>query len=301
VTVDLFDFDFGANPRLRLELYDQDEDDIKPFDNRVEYWSTGVGQATHHLNLQRRGPVVAAWNGLFFDLNGQGPGAIAGHLTPVVLGGHIHYAGVGNHRWTFGVKFSHGGPEFKALYHPTSVQTAHEFDFAAGAAQCLIHEGKPLKITPPPGVPPRVSGSALRIRAAETANDAGYIPIVDFIKVSRVSMGWSKDTTHLYLLYVNSPATETENSLKFKHGEAVSNGWNLADLQRFWIAKGVWGAINSDGGGPAQLTYLLPDGRYVLLPPKWASNGNRRVIPADFQGAPEGGSLMYFYIRENGG
>ncbi len=41
-TLDLFRFDFTANPALRLELFDQDQDDEKPFDNEVKYWKRGV-------------------------------------------------------------------------------------------------------------------------------------------------------------------------------------------------------------------------------------------------------------------
>src|SRR5437763_4034906 len=40
--LDLLQFDFTANPRLRLELYDQDEDDPVPFDNSVDYWARGI-------------------------------------------------------------------------------------------------------------------------------------------------------------------------------------------------------------------------------------------------------------------
>lgn len=40
--LDLFDFDFGANSRLRWEIFDQDEDDAKPLDNHVEYWDRNV-------------------------------------------------------------------------------------------------------------------------------------------------------------------------------------------------------------------------------------------------------------------
>src|SRR5580658_6291812 len=62
-TVDLFDFDFTINPKLRLEIYGQDEDGTTPFDNHVLFWNMGVGQAAAHLNSIGRGPVIAAWNG----------------------------------------------------------------------------------------------------------------------------------------------------------------------------------------------------------------------------------------------
>src|SRR5689334_19031287 len=48
--MDLFEFDFRSDPRMRLELYDQDEDDVKPFDDLADYWPHGVAWAAYHLN-----------------------------------------------------------------------------------------------------------------------------------------------------------------------------------------------------------------------------------------------------------
>ena len=54
--LDLFDFDFGANPKLRWEIFDQDEDDEKPLDNRVNYWNRNVAQMTRQLDgTKKRG------------------------------------------------------------------------------------------------------------------------------------------------------------------------------------------------------------------------------------------------------
>ncbi|RYF46702.1 MAG: hypothetical protein EOO38_13620, partial [Cytophagaceae bacterium] len=58
-TCDLMRFDFAANPRLRFELYSQDQDDEKPWDNVVEWWPMGVGQAIKHLSSDGRGQVLA--------------------------------------------------------------------------------------------------------------------------------------------------------------------------------------------------------------------------------------------------
>jgi len=291
--VDFFDFDLEKNPGLRLEIYDQDEDDAKPFDNVATYWNHGVGWATAHLNASDRGPVVAAWNGLFFDLNGQGADRVANHLTPVVLNGKLHYGDLPTYRWTFGIHYEDGHPQFSVLHMPKPADVAKRFDFAAGAAQCVIKEGQPLKLEPYPKkagyIPPSHDS---------TPDEAGYIRIVDHMKVSRTSIGWTKDYSHLYLLFVSAPSSETESALAFKHGTAVSGGWSLADIQRFWMAKGVWCAINSDGGGPAQLTYRLPNGNYYLLPPAWAADNTRRLVGPDFKNAPPGGSLMYFYVRD---
>ncbi|MDQ2801103.1 MAG: phosphodiester glycosidase family protein [Armatimonadota bacterium] len=289
---ELLDFDFAANPSLRLELYDQDEDDARPFDDKVVYWPNGVGSVTRHLNQLGRGPVLAAWNGLFFD----SPHSPASHVAPVVLNGHVHY-NVGLIRWAFGVQYDDlGHPQFKTLHEPSKTTLARELTYGAEGAQCLVLNGQPLKlqpfpktgdITPPTPVP-------------STAQEAGHIPGIDHIKTSRTTMGWTRDNRHFYLLIVKEPDTET-GSFAFLHGaKGVDGGWTLADEQRFWLAKGVWGAVNIDGGDVTQLTMLRRDGRYDMVPPRWASPAMRLQFGPNFANAPQGGTMMYFYVRENG-
>ena len=296
-SLDLLDFDFGSNPRLRLEIFDQDQDDEHPFDNNARFWERGVGQIAHQLNTafekRKQGRVLAAWNGLFFGPNRYGAGATAEHVAPVVLNGTPHYM-AGTHRWTFGVKRVKNKPVFKTLHEPNKNLLAREFNWASGGAQCLIREGKPLAVQPFPqvGQPP------LKGPVPSTPEEAGHIPVVDHIKTSRVSLGWSRDNRHLYLLFVQDPDTEASSAIQFRHSLPMVGGWSLADLQRFWMAKGVWGAINSDGGDIAQLTYLQADGNYMLVAPMISGGGSRRVVSPTFENAPAGGSLMYFYARE---
>lgn len=294
--LDLFAFDFTANPGLRLEMFDQDEDDDHPFDNKADYFTRGVAQITHLLNTSGRGPVVAAWNGLFFDYDDTGPTQTASHLTPIVLNGKVYFPTADNYRWTFGVQYVNGKPVFKTLFLPNRAALAREFDFAAGAAQCLIRDGEPLKLQPfpQPGEPP------LPRPIHTTAKDVGHIPTVDFIKTSRTSMGWSKDSKTFYLLFVKQSGSEMESALAFRHGQPTASGWMLSDLQRFWQALGVWGAVNSDGGGPAQLCYRLADGNYLLVPAQWAAPNRRLTFSPDFANAPAGGALMFFYVRDSG-
>ena len=296
--LDFFDFDLKANPRLRFEIYDQDEDDAKPFDDRADCWMRGVGWATHHLNTTGRGQVVAAWHGLFF--NGDTLGAIppalyvGHHVTPVVLDGHVH-ANVGQARWTFGVRYdAKGRPAFKTLLMPDKNALAKTFTYASGGAQCLLRDGLPLRLHPFPTVsappPPQPVPCA--------PGEAGYIPNVDWIQTSRASMGWSKDQRHFYLLFVKQTGTEG-GAVMASHGHGPpTGGWTVSDEQRFWLAHGAWGAINSDGGDVAQLTYLQPDGDYVLLPP---IAQQRLVFTPDFPNAPQHGALLYFYVRDVSG
>lgn len=282
-TLDLLRFDFEENPRLRFELYDQDEDDAKPFDNSADYYGMGVGQVVRHLADQKRGKVIAAWNGLFFAYGtpGGGPGVTAHHIGPVVLNGKARY-NVGNHRWTFGVKLDKGKPVFKTLHMPAMEDLESEFDFAAAGAQLLVRDGKPLRIADGDNGP----------------DAAGAIPVVDEMRTSRVSLGWSKDNRYLYLLFVNEPDTETASKIAVRHGQPSTGGFALRDLQRFWNSQGAWGAINSDGGAVAQMTYLRRDGKYEMLPPRLVEGNRRLVFDESFEGAPEGGTLMTFYVAE---
>lgn len=292
-SVELFAFDFHENPRLRFEIYDQDEDDATPFDDQANVWPNGVGQVTRHLNETGRGPVIAAWHGLFFSVERSGASAVGRHVAPVVLRGRAHY-NVGNHRWTFGVRYVHGRPAFKVLHMPSYGTLASEFDSAAGGAQCLVRDGAPLGIAPPPapGTPPEKGG------APSTPAEAGHIYLVDHMKTSRASLGWTRDSRRLYLLFVTEPDTELESSLAVRHGTPDPGGWDIVDLQRFWLSKGVWSAINSDGGDVSQLAFLRPDGRYTLITPRWAAAHARLTFGPDFAGAPAGGTAMTFYVRQ---
>lgn len=286
--LDLLRFDFKENSHLRFGLYDQDEDDAKPFDNTADYFPRGVGVVARDLNAGGEGKVVAAWNGLFFAYDrgpGSPPNGFAKHIGPVVLRGKV-YHNVGQHRWTFGVKLDDGRPVFKALYKPSRQNLAGEFDFAADGAQCLIREGKPLRLPP------------LSQEGEETPNDVGRILYVDFMKTSRVSIGWSRDNRYLYLLVVEEPDNETGSKIALKHGGVSTGGWALADLQRFWVKFGVWGAVNSDGGSVAQLLTLREDGKYELMPPAILPSRERMVLDSDLTNAPAGGSLLTFYISD---
>jgi hypothetical protein len=277
----LYAFDFAANPRLRLEIFDQDEDDAQPFDNHARYYDRPVDKAVEQLNRNGRGQVVAAWNGLFFGTTRNSPEGIASHVSPVVLGGKVHYNS-GTHRWTFGVKTTNGKPEFKVIHRPDRATLEREFDWAAGAAQCLIREGKPLRLEPYPQ-----RGETPRPRPVpSTPAEAGHIPLVDHMNTSRVSLAWARDSRILYVLFVREPDNETASALALRHGKPELGGWTVADLQRFWQAKKVWGAINSDGGNVAQMTVMDSTGKY------------RPVLPASSLGVKQGGALMYFFIRE---
>ncbi len=294
-TLELFRFDFAVNPRLRFELYDQDQDDGKPFDNEADYFTRGVGQVTKHLNEQGKGRVLAAWNGPFFgyDKKHNPPHGFGKHVGPVFIGGTMHY-NVGRPRWCFGVK----GGKFEIIHSEALKRNDTRFDFGASGLQCLIKNGKTMKIqpAPTPGDP------AVKQPVPCGLDEAGHIPRVDHIRTSRTSMAWSQDSRQLYLLVVNEPDSESASWLALKRGEPLGAGFTLDDLQRFWLSfsktSPIWGAINSDGGAVTTLTFLRPDKKYELLPPRIAFANKRLTFGPDFANAPNGGSLMTFYVRE---
>jgi len=287
--LELVDFDFHTNPNLRLELYDQDEDDKVPFDNKTDFWKQAVAQATRHLNETGRGEVVAAWNGLFFNCSDS----VTSHVAPVVLKGKALY-NVGVVRWAFGVKYGKGGPVFKVMRLPEFGKLGTEYDFAAEGASCLIREGKPLRLRRFP----RAGENPFPPSEPPGPDDAGFVRRVDHIRTSRTSVAWSKDNRHLYLLIVKEPDTESGSIIALKNRLPVVGGWTVADLQRFWKSFGAWGAVNLDGGDLTQMTLLRPDGRYDLVPARWGSNRMRMVCKPGFAGAPPAGSIMYFYVRD---
>jgi Phosphodiester glycosidase len=291
--LELMQFDFKSNPRLRFELYDQDEDSVPPYRDDADYVRHGVGAIVKHLNNQASGQVVAAWNGLFFSYSG-GPGKGGSHIGPTVIAGKAHY-NVGSIRWAFGVSYKSGHPEFKVIHEPDIHAMERALDYGAIGAQCLIKDGAPLRLQPFP-LP---DAAPLRTPVPSTEQEVGHIPRVDFIWTSRTSMGWSKDNRYLYLLVVNAPETETESWLAMYGGSSAVGGWSLRDLQNFWKTFGAWGAVNSDGGILTQFCYELPDGRYSLLPSRAASSNKRLILEKDLNGAPGGGSMMTFYVRDS--
>jgi hypothetical protein len=301
--LDLWEFDFAANPRLRWEIFDQDEDDAHAFDNHVLYWNRNVARAAKQLDAKGRGKILVAWNGAFFGYN-QKNTSDAFHVSPVVLRGKAYF-NTAQHRWTFGVKQTPSGPQWKMFFKPDKATMEREFDYAAGSVQCLIRNGKPLKVEPFPAP----GGQFKSQPVPSTAQDAGHIPYFDHMRTCRASLGWSRDNKHLWLLAVKEPDDEGASSAALSFavrgnplpsGTTLGGGWTVPDVQRFWQAKSVWGAINSDAGGVLQWVARQPNGSgWQMVPPRQESNALQLKVAPDWKGAVSGGgSMMYFFVRE---
>jgi hypothetical protein len=294
--LDLWEFDFKANPRLKLELFDQDQHDATPGDNRVDFWALGIGHFTKRFDNQN-GRIIAAWNGPFFGYDRKKEGYPAFHVSPVVLNGKVLY-NTANHRWAWGVKYVNGKPVFKTFHLPGRAVLEREFGWASGSLQCLIKDGKPLRLQafPNPGATP------IPQPVASTPQEAGHIPDFDHMKSCRISMAWSKDNTRLYLLSVKEHDTEGESINNLRAVKPMGSGWMTSDVQSFWLALGksriIWGAVNNDAGDAAQVMWRQPDNTWKLLPERMASPAMRLKLAPDFKTAPEGGTLMYWCVRE---
>ena len=293
---ELIEFDFKANPNLRFAMWDQDGDDAAPWDNHCGYWPRGAAQMTRQLNGKNR-RVVALWNGSFFGYHGGSKWANkdAFHVSPVVVDGVVHSFGA-NHRWSFGVKYRDGKPVFSTFHQPSNAILKANYDFGTGGVQCLIRDGKPLQLRAY-GLP------ALAQPVNSTDKEAGHIPDFDWMKSSRASIAWNRQNSKMWLLFVKEGDSEGASIAALKVGGGLFSwqlrgGWSVADVQKFWQSKGVWNAINSDAGDVAQLCVLRPDRNYDLVPPRQSSSQMRLRFGPDFQNAPGGGALMYFYVAE---
>jgi hypothetical protein len=277
--LDLFEFDFRRNPHLEFSLFDQDQDDEHPFDDRASFWVRGVAMVTRQLNDEDHGVVVAATNGLFFGFTRAGPGGIASHVAPVVVQGVPYFDKRPNPRWTFGVLNGQPGTLFKQQEGPEREQL-QRYSYASGGAQSLVRQGK---LAPLP------------------ARSVNRSTAFDRMRTTRVGIGWTRDHRKLYWLFVKEPDAEAPSLLAAEHGISMAGGWSVPDVARFFAALGVWEAINSDAGDAGQLIYRTPEERYVVVPPKWSSRKMRMTLETDFSNAPQGGTLMYWVVRDRRG
>ena len=262
----------------------------------MDFWALGVGHFVRRFDNQNN-HIIAAWNGPFFGYDRKSDNRLAFHVAPVVLNGKVLYNNM-NHRWAFGVKYVNEKPVFKTFHLPTRAVLEREFDSASGAMQCLIKDGKPLELQafPLPGAPP------IPAPVKSTPQQAGHIPDFDHLKSCRISMAWSRNNTRFYLLSVKETDTEGESIENLRAVKPMGGGWMTSDVQKFWLAlaktQSIWGAVNNDAGDAAQVIWRQADDSWNLLPERMAAPEMLLKLPANFKTAPEGGTLMYWYVRE---
>ncbi len=307
-TLDILLFDWKANPRLRLGVWDADLEsspDKNHPRNRFAYWNNGFASQAAKMNAH--GDLLAAWNAGFFGLLNDKPRSAdrAFHLSPVVVSGHAFYKGA-NHRWTWGVQTRGGVPTFKLEHEPDFATLNRDFDCAAGTLQALMIQRGPLELRPYPWFGEKPQTPPIPSTPAE----AGHIPTLDWMHTSRTSAGWN-DKGQLWVLIVKEPDGEAPSRALVGRYERGGGGWTLADEQRFWLSmrdqNGVQSAVGFDGGDVAQATWRRPDNNFEVLAPRitipYPKTATLR-LQADpkFQFPPtralHGSALSYFVVRE---
>jgi hypothetical protein len=303
-TLDLLEFDWKTNPRLRLGLWDADlessPDQSKPR-NRFGYWQNGFASQAARMNA--RGDLVACWNGGFFGLLNRKPRGAdrAFHLSPVVVKGRAFYPGA-NHRWTWGAQTRGAMPQFKLQHEPAFASLGRDFDCASGTLQALILHGQALELRPYPWFGARPQ----RPPVPSTPREAGHIPTLDWMHTSRASAGWN-EAGQLWVLLVKEPDGEAPSRALVGRRERGHGGWTLADTQRFWLSFGARNAVGFDGGDVLQSAWKLPDGHFEILAPRialapWQSATLRLQSDGRFQDprvrALNGSALSYFFVSE---
>ena len=310
--IDLLEFDFKINPRLKLELFDQDGDDAHPFDNSARYWGRNAAYVlTHESNP--RNPLLAVCNGGPFTFDRSKTLDEAAHVAPLVVAGQAHFTNVSSDQsqlWAFGVSANPGNtaPRFEALLRPSPNQL-RGFDYATGGVQCLIKDGAPLHLDEPPG-----TKKWSRFKPP-SPGDVGTLGRPDWAKTSRISLAWSRDNSKLWMLSIHDPESESVSrvalSLRFRElsdasTPPVSGGWSTLDVQNFWKSRGAYCAVLLASGDFAQLATRQGNGQINFVPSqvatrfwKTAAGRTRLISTPSLRGAPTGGSaLFYWTVRE---
>ena len=277
---------------MRFGLWDSDLDaspDQNNPRNRFPYWQNGIASQAAAMN--KRGDLVACWNGAFFRVAQRQ----TAHFRPrfstcrrSCATGRAYYPGV-NHRWTWGAQTRDGQPHFKLQHQPQFAALPRDFDAATGTLQALMIDGKPLALRPYPwfGELPQ------KPPIASTPREAGHIPTLDWMHTSRTGAGWN-EAGKLWILIVKEPDGEAPSRALFNRRERGRGGWTLADEQRFWLAMraqvGVQSAVGLDGGDVAQAAWRRPDDTFEVLAPRIAlpetqSATKRLTVKPNFAGA----------------
>ena len=228
-TTRFFTFDFAANPDLSAGIYDCDSDDSVPFDNHnTSFLATPAWTVYEKLG---KDTLFIANAGYY---NWLGPGLLGTHVAPMVENGKSHYNVYTGPTpsWTFGWKVIGGRPRFQLLSEVPYKQLSGMFDWAFGHVRPLVVNGQPQPLELGPGL--------------------------TFLNCSRVSIGWSDDSSRLYILMVRGRDSERASTARWRVERRKTSGWDLLRLERFWSDMGVKNAIALDGGDSTQVVYRGP-------------------------------------------
>ncbi len=230
----LVSVDFSRNPALTLEAFDADLADATPGDNRNTTWlGLPLPIALPHIRMEarrKRERVLCAWNGDYFDFNRRWLGR---HLSPLVVNGQAHYPVHNLHfhdqDWQFGFHHVQGRPQFVLEKDWPWSRWQTDFETAVGGVRPLRVNGQSLPLAPGNGN--------------------------THLRCARTSLGWSADSSCLYILVIQDLDGEMDSNRQKNHDPRQTGGWDLLQLQQYWERLHVPNAITLDGGDFTQFTY----------------------------------------------
>lgn len=272
--------------KVNFGLYDADEDDFSPFDNRNASW---LGQAMpivwNKIKRKTDGEVMSAINGGFFGAEFP---HIAQHESPIVQNGVARYdSRVLEGDWpaqnaVFGWKRGPNGMKLSLVQDVAFADLEKRFDGALGGVRTLIRNGESLELKPGMG------GTTL--------------------KCSRTSVAWKGN--EFQILIVRDPDGEAA-SLRANNREKAGEknlqvgGWNVRDVQEFWEEQDMENAVLFDGGESSQLAYAEVNDRLEIVHSSYHFTRTpfylnqrpiRFVLPMLPPFEANGGVLNYFYV-----
>ncbi len=284
-TIHLLRFDLK---KIDLGLYDADEDDATPFDDKNATW---LGQPLRRVaqkitRRDGRAPLCVVNGGFFGNLDPW----IAIHEAPVSRRGDTHYnSTVLQTDWpeqiaTLVWKSENGATRLQ-IERRVAFEDLAGFSGALGGVRVLRESGKDATLAPGMG------GSTL--------------------KCSRTSVGF--DSHFLWILSVRDPDGEASsvraNRWEKAHPEAPKiqvGGWDVKQVQRFWRDRKIPSAVLFDGGESAQLGADYGNGLNVVhssfhfsrTPGFLNRKPLRVVLPMLPPDAANGGVLNWFFVAQ---
>lgn len=234
-TVRFFTFDFNANPKLKIGIYDRDSDDSHPFDN-INTSFFGTPALAVYDKLKQK-PIMLMNAGFYCWTE---PGFVGSHVAPMVIDGKAHYnVSYAPHYWTWGWKTINGRLKFRLLKDIHYKQLTDYYDNAFGHVAPLVVDHKPMIL-----------------------GNKG--PGRTWLCCSRASVGWAEDSSKMYVLIVRGRDGERASADMFMYQKRQNSGWNLPQVRSFWLKQGVRQAIALDGGDSTQIVYSGSRGKTAV-------------------------------------
>ncbi|BCM94265.1 hypothetical protein IAD21_06168 [Abditibacteriota bacterium] len=269
-------------------IYDADSDDVNPNDNRNATWlAQAMPRVWSKITALGSDEPLCVVNGGFF---GASAPLVGEHEAPIRSGGRsIYDVNALESDWptqnaTLVWKREKGVTRPQIL-QDVAFTELQQFEGALGGVRVLMQDGKREVLEPGMG------GTTL--------------------KCCRTSVAWNTRTGKFWVLSMRDPDGEassvSDNQWEKKTGQRVQvGGWDVGQVQDFWVRKGATDAVLFDGGESGQIAYRDKGERWRWVHSSyhlsrtagfWKARPLRAVLPMLPPHLANGGVLNWFYVR----